>query len=232
MSKDTKPVIEPEYEEKLVKHTFTVDESNDIGGELARALNALRGIETEFDQVKAQFKSREAEVETRINSLSTKRSDGFEMRTERCLVELDVKVGRKTYWRVDKDGAKLDKAPALVEEMTQDDYQTAMFNAESEFDKKEEIEIFPATPEGNYGKIIVGHMNTRWFTALRIHIGKQKLNEHLDGMAKSSKKRPDAIKQVVERASEWLTTAVGKDTAAGFAEALAKITEAHKEREE
>ena len=40
----------PRIEVKSVKHTFSPEERNNLGSELARQIGNLRGIDAEFDQ--------------------------------------------------------------------------------------------------------------------------------------------------------------------------------------
>jgi hypothetical protein len=75
---------------KSVKHTFTPAERGGLGDDLARAIGALRGVETEFDGIKASYKAKTAEVEARIDGLSTNLINGFDMRNERCVVVYDA----------------------------------------------------------------------------------------------------------------------------------------------
>lgn len=65
MSKKEKPLIET----KLIKHEFNEDEQRQLGRELAQELAKNRNVETEFDQVKAGFKSRLAECSARVDTL-------------------------------------------------------------------------------------------------------------------------------------------------------------------
>ena len=85
-------------EVKNVKHEFTQDERNQIGGDLARSIGEMRGIEGEFDQVKASFKARITEKESRIDALSTNLVNGFDYRNERCVVLFNRQEGKKYYY--------------------------------------------------------------------------------------------------------------------------------------
>ena len=58
-------------ETKTIKHTYTHEEREQLGSDLAQAFGGLRGIESELDSIKASYKSKTAEAEARIDRLST-----------------------------------------------------------------------------------------------------------------------------------------------------------------
>lgn len=229
---------EPKIESKSVKHEFTLDEQNNLGADLARAIANLRGTEAEFDQVRASFKARTAEVEARIDKLSTDRMNGFEIRLERCAVFYRLKDRKKDYYLEttihhcgDMEPYSKDwPDPVLTEEMTREDFQKDLIQSESKFDNREEIELFKPT-EADSGFLIVGQFASKWFAALRVKIGKLSLNERLDSEQRAFKVRPDAVKFSVKRAGDWLNQNL-KEHAKGFEESLAGVAEAHKERSE
>ena len=51
-----KPKLQTET--KNIRHDFTGDEKQQLGSDLARAFGALRGVESEFDGIKASYKSK------------------------------------------------------------------------------------------------------------------------------------------------------------------------------
>jgi hypothetical protein len=71
---------------RLVRHPFSIEERNTMGGDLARAHGTLRGIQGELDQVKASYKAKITESEAQIDKLSTDLVNGFDMRTKECRV--------------------------------------------------------------------------------------------------------------------------------------------------
>lgn len=227
---------EPKIETKSVKHVFTPDERNEIGSNLARSIAMARGIEAEFDQVKASYKAKTTEAEARIDSLSTSIMNGFEMRNERCAVACRPADRKKDYWLETtihhangmdpKD--KNYPPPILTEEMTKDDFQADLLQAESKFDLREEIELFKPT-ESDRGTLVVGRFAGKWFSALRVNIGKLSLAERLDSEQKSFKYRPDAVSCAVKRASDWAKENL-KEHAKGFSQSFQSVIEAHKER--
>ena len=200
----------------------------------------MRGVEAEFDQVKASFKARTAECEARIDSLSTGLINGFDMRPERCVVVFRPADRKKDFYleadyKANTDGLGLvpapsAKLPALIEDMTWDDFQADLLQAESAFDAREEIELFkPAA--GDEGKLVVGRLAGKWFSALRVKIGKMELTERLDAEQKCVKERSAAISISVKRFQKWAKDNL-KDLAKGFETAAEEIIEAHKERAE
>ncbi len=110
----------PKLEIKSVKHVFSLEERDEVGGMLARSLALLRGINAEFDEVKANYKFKIAEAEAAIGSLETKRTNGFEFRSENCRVVYRPKDRKKDYYL---ENDPKDAAPVLTEPMTQEDFQ-------------------------------------------------------------------------------------------------------------
>ena len=217
---------------KNVRHNYTHEELEQLGGDLARAFSALRGVETEFDQVKASYKSKTAEAEAKIDRLSTNRMNGFEMRELPCFVVFRPKDKEKDYYATEAAANKPSKdiPPALTEKMTNDDFQQELVQAESKFDAREEIQLFKPA-EGDRGLLVVGRLGGKWFSALRVKIGKFELNERLDAEQKCVKARPDAVALSVKRFNIWAKDNL-KDLATGFAESANSVVEAHKERAE
>jgi hypothetical protein len=216
----------PETVVKSVKHTFSSEERNQIGGDLARAIGGLRGIEAEFDQVKASYKAKTAEAEAKIDSLSTNLINGFEMRNKPCVVVFRPAAKKKDFYLPD-DPIDL---PVLTEDMTRDDFQTELIQAESKFDLREEIQLFQST-ETDSGILVVGRFASKWFSALRVKVGKLALEERLDSEQRAFKLRPDAVSHAVKRVSEWAKANM-KEHARGFQDSFQKVIEAHQERTE
>jgi len=229
-------------ETKSVKHTFTPEERDQLGGDLARCVGSIRSIEAEFDQVKAGYKAKTAEAASRVESLSTALVNGFEMRNKRCVVAYRPQERQKDYL-LEADVLKMKIAESavpgfvvelagvvLTEPMTAEDFQAELIMAESKFDTREEITLFPPT-ERDRGVLVVGRFAGVWFSALRVNIGKLSLEERLDSEQRSFKKRADAVSHAVKRVKEWLKTNL-KDHAKGFETSFDAVVDAHKEREE
>lgn len=217
---------------KNVRHNYTHEELEQLGGDLARAFSALRGVETEFDQVKASYKSKTAEAEARIDRLSTNRMNGFEMRELPCFVVFRPRDKEKDYYTTEAAANKPSKdiPPVLTERMTNNDFQQELIQAESKFDAREEIPLFKPA-EGDRGILVVGRLAGKWFSALRVKIGKLELDERLDAEQKCFKKRPDAVTTAVDRVNIWAKQNL-KDLASGFQDSFKAVAEAHKERAE
>ena len=221
---------------KAVKHTFTADERIALGMDLARQHGVMSGIESEFDQVKSAYKARTAESEARVGSLSTALVNGFDMRQEPCVVVYRPKDRKKDYYLEDAYKAKLELgtdgcvAPVLTEDMTRDDFQAELIQAESKFDHREEIPLFPAT-ETESGNLVVGRFGGKWFCALRVNIGKMVLAERLDSEQRAFKGRIDAVRFGVKGFMVWSEDNM-KDLAKGFQKGADAILEAQEKRVE
>lgn len=225
---------EPKTEIKNLKHTFSESERNQIGGDLARAISTLRGINAEFDSAKSGFKSRITASEAQIDSLSTALVNGFDMRNKNCVVVFRPKEKEKDYVLEDEwNRAQESVTPfevALTEPMRPEDYHYELIQAESAFDCREEIEIFKPADDDN-GVLVVGKFGGKWYGALRVKIGKLEIAERLDSEQKCFKKRSDAVSVTVKRFQQWSKENL-KDLASGFQSAAADVIEAHKERED
>lgn len=233
--KDTITKAPMKSETKNIRHDFTGEEKQQLGGDLARSFGALRGIESEFDGIKASYKSKTAEAEAKIDRLSTDITNGFVMRDTPCFVVYRPADKEKDYYLSELDCVKDANniswvAPALTERMTADDFQQELIEAESKFDAREEIELFKPV-DGDRGILVVGRLASKWFSALRVKIGKLELNERLDAEQPCCKARPDAVAKAVKRVNEW-SKANLKDLAAGFQESFNAVAAAHSERAE
>lgn len=225
-----KMAVERKLETKNVRHTFTQDEKLGLGMKLCQSLDDAANVEKEFDQVKAEFKAKTAKAEAEVGEIRTKLTNGFETRAEQCWVTyLPKTAGGIKQYRLKDQGQEAE--PVLTEPMQRGDYEMELIEAESAFEVREEIPLFPRT-EADQGVIVVGRMGGKWFSALRITIGKRTIQERLDSEQKAVKARPDAVKVAAGRAQEWLTANLGAEAAKGFAEGIKSVVETHKERQE
>jgi hypothetical protein len=223
-------------ENKTIKHTYTLEERDQLGADLARAFGSLRGVEMEFDQVKSSYKTKTAEAEARIDKLATARNNGFEFQETPCVVVYRPAKKEKEYYLTELEAEvalKLD-GPAtscvLTEKMTADDFQQELIEAESKFDAREEIQLF-APADGDRGLLVVGRFAGKWFGALRVKIGKLELNERLDSEQPCTITRSDAVKVAVKRVNNWAKDNL-KDLAAGFQASFSEVEKLHSERVE
>jgi hypothetical protein len=226
MQSDNSPTIQV----KFLKHSFSVEEKNALGQQLAQRFSERRGKEAEFDQVKASFKSILAEKDAAIENLSTSLVNGFEMRNKPCIVLYRPSEREKDFYLEEGFESKDHSLPVLTEPMTQSDFQQELLQAESRFDKREEIDLFTAT-ERDSGVLAVGMLAGKWYTALRIKIGHHHIDERLDTEQKACRQRFDAITSAGKRALEWMQERLQKD-AKGFEDPLLKAIGAHSGRVE
>jgi len=235
-AKETKPsngeTAPPKVEVMTIKHEFDSSERQQIGGDLARTIGSLRGIQSEFDQVKASYKAKITEAESNMNRLSTDLVNGFEMREQRCVVVFRPR-DRKKDFIAEEDWNDFGKEalPALTEDMTQADFQTDLLQAESTFDRRCEITLFPRTAN-DFGLMIVGTLKGRWYSALRVTIGRHMLNQRLDSEQPSDKSRWGAIKRQALWLETWMLEELGKEAAKGFKEPIEKALNEQKEKVE
>jgi hypothetical protein len=219
-------------EVKAVKHTFEPEERNQMGGDLARSIAALRGVEAEFDQVKASYKARQSEAEARIDNLSTALMNGFEMRNKKCVVNFRPRDRKKDFiLEQDWNEFGAEAQPAITEDMTPADFQAELIEAESAFENRSEIDLFPRTAN-DFGTLVVGSLKGRWYSALRIAIGAHVVNQRLDSEQPSDKTRWGAIKRQAIFLEQWLVEKLGRDNAKGFEEPIKKALNTEKERVE
>lgn len=220
--------MKPRIETKSVKHTFTTDEVNQLNVDFRQSYSNLKAVESEFDNVKAVWKSKTTEAESRMETLSATLQAGFEMRQERCRVVLDPKQSKKFFYL---ETAAQDADPVLTEAMTEADFQTELLEAESKFDAREDIELF-APVNGDSGVMTVGRLDKKWFAALKVKIGTRIISERLDSEQTCSKKRSVMIERCLGRLNTWLKENLGHEEAKGFQNSLALVKAAHAEREE
>jgi hypothetical protein len=61
--------IKPKIETKSIKHTFTPEEVLQLNGDFRRSYDSLKSVEAEFDSVKATYKAKTTEAESRMETL-------------------------------------------------------------------------------------------------------------------------------------------------------------------
>jgi len=220
----------PKIETKSVKHTFTPEEVTSLNGDFRRSYDSLKAVEAEFDSVRATYKSKITEAESRMATLSATLNAGFEMRQEKCLVIFQPKESKKFFF-LEEFTPDSGADPVLIEPMTPADFQTELIEAEAKFELREEIPLFTPANDDN-GTLIVGRFGKRWYAALRVKIGTRILGERLDSEQPASKERFDAVKRACKRFTEWLKENLGPEESKGFQNDLASVLEKHKERDE
>lgn len=212
-------------EERLVKHEFTPAERLEIGAELARSLQRRESVEIEFEGIKASYKAKLAEADSQVSNHAASIQNGFEMRKKRCRVVFRTKDRKKDYFAEIKDGL-FDTKVVLTDDMTADDFQDELFQAEQQFERRCEVHLFKD------GTLVLGRMAGKWYSALRVQVGQQKLEERLAPDGKKFKTRPDALKQTIIRLQTWLVDSFGEQTTKGFADSIAKAVKIQEPLEE
>lgn len=220
---------------RSVKHVFTSAEKEGLSTSLVNALDTYSSVEKEFDAVKSSFKARMAEAESQVNTIAANIRAGFEMRVKDCVIDYDREKGEKYFYLADDWKAWLEDPhrtmlPVITEKMTDDDYQQELLEAENAFDKKVAIPLFQPAGEDS-GVLVVGLLEGFWYSALRIKVGKESLEERLDSEQRSYKNRADAIKTATKRALVWLKEKTG-DAWKGFEASVKAAAEIEKERVE
>lgn len=234
-------ITKPKVLVKKIKHTFNPEEVAGLNVEFGQAFDNVQAVNQDADAQKAVLKAKITEAESRMTTLRATINAGFEMRDKRCVVVLDMKQNKKLFFieseyndAIEKDGegAWKDLLPVQVETMTDEDLQQELIEAEAKFEAREEITLFAPVGESS-GTLAVGRLKGKWFGALRVNIpGKLKLEERLDGEQPCNKQRADQVRRSCKRFRELLVENLGKDEASGFYEALDRVVEEHKEREE
>lgn len=213
------------FEERLVKHEFSPAERLEIGAELARALQKKDSIETEFEGVKASYKAKIAEADSLVSNHAADIQNGFTHRKKKCRVVFRTKDRKKDYYPEIKDGI-FSTTIVLTDDMTADDMQDELFQAEQQFERRAEVVLFKD------GTLILGRMAGKWYAALRVKIGGKGIEERLDPAAKKFKARPDALKATIIRLQTWLSDQLGDETAKGFQDSIAKAVKVQEPLEE
>jgi len=186
--------------------------------------------------VKAVWKAKTTEAESRMETLNATLQAGFELREKPLVRILDLVAGKKRFYLEDEidpvsGEAALGALPVIVEDLSDADRQQELLEAEEQFEKRENIELFKPAGQDT-GVLTVGRLNGKWFSALKVTIGKNSIKERLDGEQKATKGRPDAMRQGVKRFTAWVEEQLGKEPAKGFTNAAALVIVAHADREE
>lgn len=225
MKKEEVKPAKPPVVKRNVKHTFTTDETSLLHVEFRQAYANLGAVESEFEAVKAQHKAKITEAEARMETLNSQLQAGFETRTKDCVVLFRPADKKKDFYVLaevealsaeDFVEAVTDRKilPAVIEDMTSEDFEQDLLQAEAAFESRSEIPLWNAA--GDSGKIVVGRLGKKWYSALRGNIGGQRIDERMDSEQKGVKEREDAVGTAGKRAMAWLEATLGKETAGGF----------------
>lgn len=179
---------------------------------LVVALGQVDTEEADFDSVKATCKAKIEQAQSQVQALSSALRAGFELRTKDCTVAFDVKARKKTITCVETEEV------VAVEDMTADDLQTELQLAESVFEDRVETPLWVCGQD--QGLLVIGSMNNRWYSAVRLSVGQHRLDERLDSEQRAYKKRDDAVNEAAKRAYKWLKDNF-KEAAKGFEDNIA-----------
>jgi hypothetical protein len=227
--------MKPKYKivKRSVKHTFTTEETAQLNTEFRQSFANLKSVEAEFDSVKASYKAKTTEAESRMETLNATLQAGFELQDKSCVVIMDMKSGKKSFYlESDLVDGEIPKGvePVIVEDITDADRQQELIEAEARFEAREDIELF--SPAGDdHGLLMVGRFEGKWFSALRVKIGTRVISERLDSEQSCSNKRCDQVKLACKFFNGWLDKNLGKEEAKGFMNAVNLAIVAHAERE-
>lgn len=227
---------EPKYQtvKKNVRHDFTADEIKQLNVDFGQAYDTLGAVESEFDNVKAVWKAKTTEAESRLTTLRATINAGFEHRLKDCAVVFRPADKKKDFYLVvDGQPAAIGDEvlkPVATEDMTQADFEQDLIQAESGFENRVELELWRA---GNdLGLLVVGKLKNRWFTAVRANVGAVRIEERLDSEQVACKNRFGALELASTRLAKWLKANLGKDAAKGFEEAIFAVVDGEKEKAE
>lgn len=231
-----KTTTTPTTVKKNVRHDFTADEIKMLNVDFGQAFDALGAVESEFDNVKAVWKAKTTEAESRMKTLRATINAGFEHRMKDCIVILRPADKKKDFYLADeidaieKDGEEGMPKPVSTEDMTPLDFEQDLIQAESGFANRVELELWNVGAD--IGILFVGKLKNKWFTAVRANVGAVRIEERLDSEQTSSKKRFDALQWASSRLAKWLKANLGKDVAKGFEEMIFKAVDGEKEKAE
>lgn len=87
---------------RILRVNFTDAERLELGKQLAEVHNNTAQVNSDFDRVKAEFKSKLTALEAQSVDLAAKVSTGYSMKDVKCVWEMDQpKAGKKTLSRLD-----------------------------------------------------------------------------------------------------------------------------------
>jgi hypothetical protein len=195
-------------EKKKIQHKYTPSEVAQLHTDLLNALSSVDRVNSELDQVKTTFKAKIAEQECRVVTIRSNLGAGFEFRDIDCRCEFAPAIGKKHWYRTDTGEL------ALTEEMSQDDFQRELFEAEEKFDEKREFKLWEPKSKDE-AVMVIGRREDSWFVALRLRVGAFELQQRLDSEQVSFKMRSIAVEHGFVTMKEWVIRHLG-DMAEGF----------------
>lgn len=223
---DKKPIIT----KKSIRHTFTPEELAKLNVDFGQAYDSVCMAQADFDAVKAVHKAKIEEAESRMVTLRATINAGFEMRETELEVVFSPKVGLKDFYLPVPEGFEGARKPVVTEKMTPEDFNQDLIQAEQAFSDRKIITLWDAGKD--LGILVIGQQRGRWYSALRCNVGKNKIEQRLDGEQKSVKTRDAALLCGAGQALDWLEQILGKDGAKGFQDGINKAIEPEKSKVE
>lgn len=224
----------PTIIKKNVKHTFTQEEIAALNVEFRQAYANMKAVEADVAAEKSRLKAKMDEAQAQMDLKNATLQAGYEMRVKDCVVIFRPADKKKDFYllpQFQSTGELIpDELPVITDDMTQDDFERDLIEAESAFENKAELTLWETGSDK--GKLVVGALNCRWFAAVRGNVGALKIEERLDSEQMATKKRFDAISRASKRVNEWLKINLGKDTAKGFADTIYQVVDAEAEKAE
>lgn len=211
-------------QKKKIQHKFTPSEVAQLHTDLLNSLADVDMVNGELEQVKASYKAKIAESQCRVTTLRANLGAGFEYRDVDCRCEYAPAIGKKNWYRTDTGEL------ALTEDMTQDDYQVELFEAEWVFNDRREYYLWQPKPK-DQASLIIGRNVESWFVALRVRVGAFELQQRLDTEQVSFKNRSMAIEHGLYQLKQWLESNV-RDMAEGFYKSAFGVMEKEMVKEE
>jgi hypothetical protein len=220
---------------KKVKHVFLREEIEAMNVKYRQAIKQIAVLESDFDSIKASYKAKLTEQESRTESIGALLDAGFEMQDKECVVFYKPAERRKYYYltdpKIETEAEYLLEPAVTIEVMSAEDFQVELFEAEAKFNFKDVIPMFAWT-DRDHVDLIVGNVGGLWSSALRGNIGSHKIEERLDAEQHAVKQRPDCVMTGINRFKKWAVEKLGRDNAKGFDAFLEEIWQKHKERAE
>jgi hypothetical protein len=176
--------------------------------------------------LKQTYKARITQAQSAVDVLANSMRSGFEYRQKECRVEFRPNEGKKAFFVVETG------EPVGVEDMTNEDMQQELFESESAFDHRSNLQLWQI-PSGSKDQamLVVGKSKELWYSALRVRVGVYELQERLDSEQKAFKHRADAVTTSAKRVMEWLKANV-RDLEEGFEPSIKQMVELEKDKAE
>lgn len=95
------------------RHDFTNEELLEISRSFNAAYQKKKSLEMEKKAISADFGSQIKQVDTQLEAIGQRSSNGFDYRDTPCMIEFDYKNRKKLYFRTDREPAEFVKEEML-----------------------------------------------------------------------------------------------------------------------